>query len=129
MKDLKKVYQAVNKDQAADHLQWLEEKWVKKYPLVIASWKNNWEKLTTYFKYTETIRKLIYTTNTIEGFHRQIRKVTKTKGAFTSDMALLKLIFLAMENASRKWSSIRGWSQIVAQLAIHFEGRLKLSIL
>lgn len=129
MKDLKRVYQAVNKDQAADHLQWLEEKWLKKYPLVIASWKNNWEKLTTYFKYTEPIRKLIYTTNTIEGFHRQIRKVTKTKGAFTSDMALFKLIFLAMENASRKWSCIRGWSQTVAQLAIHFEGRLKLAIL
>lgn len=129
IKDLRKVYQAVSKEQAADQLVILEEKWGKRYALVITSWKNNWEKLTTYFKYTEDIKRLIYTTNTIEGFHRQIRKVTKTKGAFTSDMALLKLIYLAMENASKKWSSIRGWSQTIAQLAIYFEGRLKLAIM
>ncbi len=129
MKDLKKVYQAITKEQAADNLISLEEKWGKRYPLVLTSWKNNWEKLTTYFKYTEPIRRLIYTTNTIEGFHRQIRKVTKTKGSFTSDMALLKLIYLASENASKKWSFIRGWTQTIAQLAIYFEGRLKLGIL
>jgi transposase-like protein len=101
MKNLKPVYQAVNKDLAEHELENLSEKWGKKYPVVIDSWKRNWEKLSTYFKYTAEIRKLIYTTNTIEGYHRQIRKVTKTKGAFTSDMALLKLIYLATQ-ISRK---------------------------
>ena len=74
---------------------------VKKYPVVIGSWQRNWEKLTTYFAYPAAIRKLIYTTNTIEGYHRQIRKVTKTKGAFTSDMALLKLVYLATKNIEK----------------------------
>jgi transposase-like protein len=95
MKNLKPVYQAVSKEMAEYELQKLSEKWSKKYPVVLDSWERNWDKLSTYFKYPAEIRKLIYTTNTIEGYHRQIRKVTKTKGAFTSDMALLKLIYLA----------------------------------
>lgn len=89
MGDLKPVYRAVSKQQAEDKLEELEDKWGKKYPVVTGSWRRNWEKLSTYFQYSEAIRKLIYTTNTIEGYHRQIRKVTKSKGAFTSDMALL----------------------------------------
>jgi putative transposase len=82
MSDLKKVYQAPNKSQAETELLNLEETWGKKYPVVIRSWNNNWEKLSTYFQYDESIRKLIYTTNAVEGFHRQIRKVTKTKVHF-----------------------------------------------
>lgn len=101
MRDLKPVYQAVSKEAAAQQLVKLSEKWSKKYPVVIGSWQRNWEKLTTYFAYPAAIRKLIYTTNTIEGYHRQIRKVTKTKGAFTSDMALLKLIYLATKNIEK----------------------------
>jgi putative transposase len=88
--DLKPVYHAMNKDQAEANLVDLEEKWDKKYPVVIDSWRRNWDKLTTYFRYPDAIRKMIYTTNTIEGYHRQIRKVTKSNGAFTSEMALLK---------------------------------------
>src|SRR5690606_18387482 len=96
-----------------------------KYPVVIASWRNNWAKLSTYFKYDPSIRKLIYTTNTIEGFHRQVRKVTKTKGAFPSDMALLKLIYLAYTNIQKKWTHpLQNWSITVSQLAIWFEGRM-----
>src|SRR5690606_39340820 len=87
--DLKEVYQASTKEFAEQQLDVRDEKWGKKYPVVIASWRNNWSKLSTYFKYDPSIRKLIYTTNTIEGFHRQVRKITKTKGAFPSDMALL----------------------------------------
>jgi len=87
MKDLKKVYQAVNKDQAETELISLEEKWGSKYPVVIKSWNTNWDKLSAYFQYDIQIRKLIYTTNAVEGFHRQVRKVTKTKGAFPNDMA------------------------------------------
>jgi hypothetical protein len=85
MTELKPVYRADNEGQALDELAKLKEKWEKKYPMVIGSWENNWPKLSTYFKYPAGIRKLIYTTNTIEGYHRQIRKVTKNKGVFTSD--------------------------------------------
>lgn len=79
MKDLKRVYHAVSKAEAERELEELEQKWDKKYPIVIRSWKNNWPELSVYFKYDEPIRKLIYTTNAVEGFHRQVRKVTKTK--------------------------------------------------
>lgn len=102
MKDLKLVYRANTKELAEMELEKLAEKWQSKYPIVIQSWQNNWEKLTTYFQYTSPIRKLIYTTNAVEGYHRQIRKVTKTKGAFTSDMALLKLIYLATRRIDKK---------------------------
>jgi putative transposase len=130
MSDLKEVYRATGKDIAEEKLKALSEKWEKKYPVVITSWNNNWHKLSTYFKYTVDIRKLIYTTNTIEGFHRQVRKVTKNKAAFTSDMALLKLIYLAQRNISKKWTQpLHNWSLTVSQLSIIFGERLKLSIL
>lgn len=129
MADLKPVYQAVSKDQAELELVDLQEKWGKKYPVVIESWRRNWEKLTTYFQYSDAIRKLIYTTNTIEGFHRQVRKVTKTKGAFTSDMALLKLIYLATQNIQKKWTQpLHNWSITISQLSIKFGDRLKLNL-
>jgi putative transposase len=129
MKELKPVYQAVSKEAAAQQLEKLSEKWLKKYPVVIGSWQRNWEKLTTYFAYPAAIRKLIYTTNTIEGYHRQIRKVTKTKGAFTSDMALLKLIYLATRNIEKKWTHpLQNWSLTVSQLSIIFGDRLSLEI-
>ena len=102
--DLKPVYQALTKQEAEDALQVLTQQWSKKYPLVINSWHYNWEKLSTYFQYPAPIRKVIYTTNTIEGFHRQVRKVTKTKGAFPSDMSLLKLVYLAVQNIAQKWT-------------------------
>jgi len=129
MADLKPVYQAASKDEAERQLKELEAKWGKKYPVVIESWHRNWDKLSTYFKYSPAIRKLIYTTNTIEGFHRQVRKVTKTKGAFTSDMALLKLIYLATMNIQKKWTRpLQNWSLTVSQLSIIFGSRLKLQI-
>jgi transposase-like protein len=130
MADLKQVYQAPSKDFAEEQLKLLSEKWEKKYPVVINSWNNNWHKLSTYFKYTEAIRKIIYTTNAIEGFHRQVRKVTKNKTAFTTDMALLKLIYLAQRNISKKWTApLQNWSLTVSQLSIIFGERLKLKIL
>ncbi|QJB35762.1 IS256 family transposase [Chitinophaga oryzae] len=129
MADLKPVYQAVSKEEAECQLDQLDEKWGKKYPVVIDSWRRNWDKLTTYFQYSEAIRRLIYTTNTIEGFHRQVRKVTKTKGAFTSDMALLKLIYLAAQNIQKKWTQpLQNWSLTVSQLSIIFGDRLKLRL-
>ena len=129
MKELKKVYQAPTKSQAETELLNLEEAWGKKYPVVIKSWNENWEELSAYFQYDEPIRKLIYTTNPVEGFHRQVRKVTKTKGAFTSDMALLKLIYLATENIAKKWTQpVHNWGLTAQQLCIKFEGRFNLEI-
>lgn len=129
MRDLKRVYRADTKDLAELALDELASKWESKYPVVIASWRDNWEKLTTYFQYTAPIRRLIYTTNAVEGYHRQIRKVTKTKGAFTSDMALLKLVYLATKNIEKKWTSpLQNWALTVQQLAIRYGDRLPLDL-
>lgn len=129
MRDLKPVYRAENLDIAELRLEELEIKWGHKYEKVIESWQNNWTKLTTYFRYDAAIRKLIYTTNAIEGYHRQIRKVTKTKGAFTSDMALLKLMYLAHNNIKQKWTMpLLNWGQTAQKLAIWFPGRMKLDL-
>lgn len=129
MKDLKKVYQSPNKNQAETELLNLEETWGNKYPIVIRSWSENWEELTTYFQYDEHIRRIIYTTNAVEGFHRQVRKVTKTKGAFTSDMALMKLLYLAAENISKKWTMpIANWGLSIQQLCIKFGKRMKIEL-
>ncbi|MDU2829448.1 MAG: IS256 family transposase [Anaerococcus sp.] len=124
MKDLKSVYKASTEDLALTNLGIFEEKWGKKYPMCVSSWKNNWIELSTYFKYPEGIRKLIYTTNAMENFNRQLRKVTKNKTIFPNDYALQKSLYLAMLDASSKWTSrIRGWDQILSQLSIFFEGR------
>lgn len=129
VKDLKPVYAAVNKASAEEALLELSAKWEKKYPLVIHSWQHNWEKLSTYFQYSEPIRRIIYTTNTIEGFHRQVRKVTKTKGAFPSDMALLKLIYLTTQNIAKKWTMpAHNWNLTLSQLFIIFGERLRLGL-
>lgn len=125
MVDLKRVYKAVNKELAESELDILEEKWNDKYPIVIKSWRNNWERLSQYFKYPEDIRRIIYTTNTIEAVHRQFRKLTKTKGAFPNQDSLLKLLYMGIQNASKKWTMpIQNWSLTISQLAIFFEGRL-----
>jgi transposase-like protein len=125
MKDLKTVYQAVSKEQAEIELDRLEEKWGDKYPIVIKSWRNKWDNLSNYFKYPEPIRKVIYTTNIIESVHRQFRKLTKTKGAFPNENSLLKLLYMGIQNAEKKWTMpIRNWNLTLSQLAIFFEGRL-----
>jgi putative transposase len=129
IKDLKPVYQADTLEQAELRMDDLEAKWGNKYHVVIDSWRRNWEKLTTYFRYDKAVRKLIYTTNTIEGFHRQVRKVTKTKGAFTSDMALLKLIYLAHRNIKKKWTMpLANWAVTAQKLAVWFPGRMVLDL-
>ena len=125
MTDLKRVYKATNKDLAESELDTLENKWNDKYPIVIKSWRSNWERLSQYFKYPEDIRRIIYTTNTIEAVHRQFRKLTKTKGAFPNQDSLLKLLYMGIQNASKKWTMpIQNWSLTISQLAIFFEGRL-----
>ncbi|KHG32873.1 IS256 family transposase [Sulfurospirillum sp. MES] len=123
--ELKSVYQAFTKEEAENELDKLEEKWGKKYPIVFTSWRNKWDNLSLYFQYPEDIRRVIYTTNIIESVHRQFRTLTKTKGAFPNDDSLLKLLFMGIQNAQKKWTMpIRNWSLTLSQLSIHFEGRL-----
>lgn len=125
--DLKRVYSAVSKEAAETQLDSLETKWGEQYPIVIKSWRGNWERLTEYFQYTPMIRKLIYTTNTVEGYHRQIRKVTKNKGVFPNDTALEKLVYLAYRNIRKKWTMpLANWAEISQQLAIKFGERFQL---
>jgi putative transposase len=125
MVDLKRVYKATNKDLAESELDKLEDKWNDKYPIVIKPWRNNWERLSQFFKYPEDIRRIIYTTNTIEAVHRQFRKLTKTKGAFPNQDSLFKLLYMGIQNASKKWTMpVQNWSLTISQLAIFFEGRL-----
>ena len=126
MNDLKPVYQAVSKEVAEQELQKLDEKWGKLYPIVIQSWQNKWENLSVYFKYPPEIRKVIYTTNIIESVHRQFRKLTKTKGAFPNENSLLKLLYMGIQNATKKWNMpMWNWNLTLSQLAIFFEGRLE----
>ncbi len=125
MRDLKLVYKADTKESAELYLDKLEEKWAKKYNLVIKSWRTNWDNLSIYFEYPKAIRKVIYTTNIIESVHRQFRTLTKTKGAFPNDNSLLKLLYMGIKNAEKKWSMpIQNWSLTLSQLDIFFEGRL-----
>ena len=129
MADLKEIYRASDKNLAETNLLKLNDKWSKKYPIVISSWNNNWENLSAYFKYDEHIRKIIYTTNAVEGLHRMVRKYTKNKGSFTSENALLKLVFCAYKKILGKWTQpIQNWAVIVSQLEIHFPNRLKLDL-
>jgi putative transposase len=125
MADLKPVYKAETFAGAETALDALEEKWGKKYPLVIKSWRRKWANLSVYFKYPPDIRRVIYTTNAIEAVHRQFRKLTKTKGAFPNENSLLKLLYMGIQNASQKWTMpLQNWNLTLSQLSIYFEGRL-----
>lgn len=127
--DLKLVYKASSREKAEHNLTKLKQKWGKKYPKVIESWERNWEQLSLFFQYSPMIRKVIYTTNVIENFHRQLRKVTKTKGSFTSDGALMKLLFLVQKDITAKWTKpMHNWNQVLSQLSILYDDRLKLDL-
>ena len=126
MADLKMVYAAPAEAAALEELESFGEKWNSKYPKIYKSWSERWATLSTYFKYPNEVRKLIYTTNAIEGFNRQLRKVTKSKTVFPSDDSLLKMLYLATMDITKKWTGRRrDWSQIRAQLEIYFEERLE----
>lgn len=125
MADLKAVYAASDEQAALYALDEFEGAWGKKYPQIASSWRENWANLSTYFKFPSEVRRLIYTTNTIEGFNRQLRKVTKSKSVFPTDDSLLKMLYLAMMDITRKWTGRRiNWSMIHAQLAIYYEDRM-----
>ncbi len=125
MADLKKIYQAPSEDDALYHLEEFAENWNKKYPQIYKSWHENWSELSAYFKYPDDVRRLIYTTNAVEGFHRMLRKFTKTKTTFPSDDALKKSIYLSILEIEKKWGlPVRNWGTIVGQIMIFFEERL-----
>ena len=125
MRDLKTVYRAVNKETAVNALQSLEASWGNKYPIVIQSWNNNWDNLSTYFDFPPEIRKIIYTTNSLEGFNRQLRKFTKIRTSFPTDDSLRKALYLATEQIMNKWTSpSQNWFSTLSQLSIMYEDRL-----
>ncbi len=111
---------------AESNLYAMTDKW-SKYSAALKSWINNWDNLTTFFQFSSNVRRLIYTTNPIEGFHRQIRKYTKTKGSFTNENALLKLTFASILKITQKWNQpIQNWALIISELDIHFPNRLDI---
>ena len=125
MADLRSVYAAVDEPAALDALDAFSAKWDTKYPKISRSWRENWANLSTYFKYPQEVRRLIYTTNAIEGFNRQLRKITKTRSVFPTDDSLFKMLYLAMVNITKKWTGRqRDWSVIHAQLSIYFDERM-----
>ena len=123
---LKPVYTAPSEAAASEQLEEFEQVWGQKYPLIVRSWRNNWPEISTFFKYPPEIRKIIYTTNMIESYHRQLRKVTKGKSIFPSDEALQKMLYLATQDVLRKWTGrVHNWDQILLQLSIFFPEKVK----
>ena len=124
MADLKKIYQAINEDEARNALIQFKENWAKTYPSCVRSWEENWDILSTFFAYPAEVRKIIYTTNIIEGLNRQFRKITKNKPSFTNDDSLRKILYLASKNIVEHWSSVcRNWDIVSNQLSIMFAER------
>lgn len=120
-KDLKAVYSALNEDVALENLISAKEKWESKYPNAIKSWEDNWDNLITFFVFPDYIRRIIYTTNAIESLNSQFRKVTKTKLIFPSDESLMKMLYLATEKVSKKWTRVyANWDLVISQLNILF---------
>jgi putative transposase len=125
--DLKTVYKASSREEAKANLARLGETWGEQYAIAVRSWENNWENLTTMFDFPKEIRRMIYTTNTVEGYHRQLRKVIKTKSSFSSPEAARKLLYLISRDITRKWTApTRDWAKVLNQLAIRFEGRFPI---
>lgn len=123
--DLKKIYAAVNLDDAEYGKEEFREKWDKKYPAILRSWDENWTELTTFFEYPQEIRHLIYTTNAVEAYHRMVRKFTKSKAIFPTDDSIRKVIFLSVTEITKKWTMpVRDWGLAYSQFAIFFAERL-----
>jgi putative transposase len=124
--DLKVIYTAVSLDDAEYQLEVFREKYGKKYPYILKSWDENWAELSTFFKYPDAVRRLIYTTNPVEGFHRMLRKYTKTKTMFPTDDALLKSVYMSIQEINKKWTiAVRDWTEIWGQFTIFFDERLR----
>ena len=122
--DLRRIYTAVDQDQAADELQAFAEKWDGRYPTISKSWLERWEQITPFLAYPQDVRRVIYTTNSIEALHRQIRKIIKTRGHFPTEDAARKLLYLAITNAETRWRQVLHWHSALAAFKIHFPDRI-----
>lgn len=124
-KDLKNIYTSKNEKAGYDQLQKMREKWKDKYPSALKNWEDNWDAVCPFFAYSDPVRKIMYTTNAIESLNRSYRKYTKTKSVFPSDQALMKCMYLATMNITKKWTTrYRNWDQVLGELSIMFEGRI-----
>jgi len=125
--DLKPIYTAVTEDEALFALELFREKWNAKYPLIAKSWTANWQRINPMFALPKEIRRAVYTTNVIESLNYSLRKITKTRAAFPTEEAAIKLLYLGLQNASKKWTMpIQNWSLAMNQMAILFEGRMQI---
>ena len=123
--DFKAVYKAPNEELALAELEMLKDKWGKRYPYAISNWESNWDVVSPFFSFSDDIRRIMYTTNIIEGLNRQFRKVTKTKSSFTNDTSLEKMLYLASMNVLKKWTQrYRNWDMVLSQLSLIYEERL-----
>ena len=123
-KDLRPVYTADNADQALVELERFDAQWGARYPMIAQAWRRDWQHIIPFLALPDELRRVVYTTNTIEAMHRQIRKAIKTRGHFPDEQAATKLIYLAIERAETKWRSVRNWTAALAALKIHFGDRL-----
>lgn len=129
LSDLRPIYTAPSEAAALEALDAFEGAWGSKYPLIVSSWRANWPELSTFFKYPPEIRKIIYTTNMIESYHRQLRKVTKGKSIFPNDESLQKMLYLATMDVLRRWTGrVQNWGQILLQLSVFFPDKVKSSL-
>lgn len=124
--DFKAVYKASSEEAALKELDEVKEKWGKKYPYAISNWESNWDVVSTFFQFSDDIRRIMYTTNIIEGVNRQFRKVTKTKSVFPNDTSLEKMLYLASVNVMKKWKMrYRNWDLVLSQLSLLYDDRLR----
>ena len=125
--DLKTIYRAATEADALEALEAFRQEWDASYPSIAKTWSANWSLISPFFEFSPEIRKAIYTTNTIEALNRQLRKITKTRGSFPTDSSVFKLLWLAIDRASQRWTyAKRDWALVLQQLAIHFEDRVPL---
>ena len=123
--DLKKIYTSINEEKGYEELQNVKEKWKDKYPSALKTWEDNWDAICPFFQFSDNLRKIMYTTNTIESLNRCYRKYTKTKSVFPTDMSLMKCLYLATKNITKKWTEkYRNWGPILSELSIMFDGRI-----
>jgi transposase-like protein len=126
--DLKLVYRAATRDQAEQELEAFAEKWNHKYPMIQRQWKENWDGVSVFFQFPPQIRKVIYTTNAVESLHMSLRKIIKTRGGFPSEEAGLKLLYLALRNATKKWQTIQSWKEAMNQFDVLWKDRIAAAL-